>query len=499
MRYNNIDSKDLYHNGVYPKLPLYIDQNIANYHKYFDDNFYRQDIESYQLLKELESYNLILYMDISGNIHCLLNNVDKIVLVQKLETFLTNVLSRDIFVVANRKECEKIVKKMGNTNVSNTAGVFESEKKLSILRIYELPIIKTSCFAPFSNKKMIYEIKKSAFGSHTNTNFAVNNLFYPTRYLNPDREGKESQYTLQNSKITEFLYKLCNNNEYFFKYLINWVAYLFQSIRDGNNNFVIPPSLVLIGGGKCNQIFWRLIRELFGTYFTFEISDVFLNNLSSKTRSYIPYSIIINFYQISEKLLENEQQQLLFKTAIDCMCPKIFMFDTDEIEIDLTEKYFVINLNDISNDETVEQDFLQDLTNDLENFSAYLTSVKLDQDFILNFNSTIQLKKKHLLTLENKVELFARIIISGDIEKLNIVNIENLILYEDVKKDFENGKIKQKNIIKLFDILYKNTQISGNSKGLMVKLRKCDKNFFGVNNIIAGAGGIKYFKILKDS
>ena len=52
MRYNNIDSKDLYHNGVYPKLPLYIDQNIANYHKYFDDNFYRQDIESYQLLKE---------------------------------------------------------------------------------------------------------------------------------------------------------------------------------------------------------------------------------------------------------------------------------------------------------------------------------------------------------------------------------------------------------------------------------------------------------------
>ena len=61
-------------------------------------------------------------MDISGNIHCLLNNVDKIVLVQKLETFLTNVLSRDIFVVANRKECEKIVKKMGNTNISNTAG-----------------------------------------------------------------------------------------------------------------------------------------------------------------------------------------------------------------------------------------------------------------------------------------------------------------------------------------------------------------------------------------
>ena len=50
-------------------------------------------------------------MDISGNIHCVLNNINKIILAQKLETFLTNILSRDIFVVANKKECEKIVKK----------------------------------------------------------------------------------------------------------------------------------------------------------------------------------------------------------------------------------------------------------------------------------------------------------------------------------------------------------------------------------------------------
>ena len=61
-------------------------------------------------------------MDISGNIHCVLNNINKIILAQKLETFLTNILSKDIFVVANKKECEKIVKKMGNTNIANTAG-----------------------------------------------------------------------------------------------------------------------------------------------------------------------------------------------------------------------------------------------------------------------------------------------------------------------------------------------------------------------------------------
>ena len=85
---------------MYPKLPLRIDVNIANYCRYFDNNF----------------------IDISRNIHCVLNDINKIILAQKLETFLTNILSRDIFVIANKKECEKIVKKMGNTNISNTVG-----------------------------------------------------------------------------------------------------------------------------------------------------------------------------------------------------------------------------------------------------------------------------------------------------------------------------------------------------------------------------------------
>ena len=61
-------------------------------------------------------------MDISGNIHCVLNNMNKIILARKLATFLTNILSIDIFVVTHKKECEKIVKKMCNTNISNTAG-----------------------------------------------------------------------------------------------------------------------------------------------------------------------------------------------------------------------------------------------------------------------------------------------------------------------------------------------------------------------------------------
>ena len=87
-------------------------------------------------------------MDISGNIHCVLNNINKIILAQKLETFLTNILSRDIFVVANKKECEKIVKKMGNTNISNTAGYLIVTKNYQ----YYVYMTGSGLFSLFNNK-----------------------------------------------------------------------------------------------------------------------------------------------------------------------------------------------------------------------------------------------------------------------------------------------------------------------------------------------------------
>ena len=68
-------------------------------------------------------------------------------------------------------------------------------------------------------------------------------------------------------------------------------------------------------------------------------------------------------------------------------------------------------------------------------------------------------------------------------------------LFLEVKNDFEHNVIKQKNLIKLFDILYKNTQISSNARGLMARLRKYKNDIFSTKNINSKSGGIKYFRL----
>ena len=58
-----------------------------------------------------------------------------------------------------------------------------------------------------------------------------------------------------------------------------------------------------------------------------------------------------------------------------------------------------------------------------------------------------------------------------------------------------NGIVKQKNLIKLFDILYKNTKISGNSRGLMKALREFNHDFFSSSEILSKSTIGKYFKV----
>ena len=41
-------------------------------------------------------------MDISGNIHCVLNNINKIILAQKLETFLMNILNTAGYLIVTK-------------------------------------------------------------------------------------------------------------------------------------------------------------------------------------------------------------------------------------------------------------------------------------------------------------------------------------------------------------------------------------------------------------
>ncbi|MCI7022761.1 MAG: hypothetical protein MR964_00800 [Campylobacter sp.] len=70
--------------------------------------------------------------------------------------------------------------------------------------------------------------------------------------------------------------------------MISWIAYLFQSIRE-EKEYEIPPFLVLIGEKKYKEIFWNILKEIFGWNYCLEITDDFLE----KT-----YTLINSLFQI---------------------------------------------------------------------------------------------------------------------------------------------------------------------------------------------------------
>ena len=63
--------------------------------------FYKKELSSIRILKELEGYDIILWMNPNGKISYRLNSQINLISIQKLSLFFSNILGRDIFVVTS--------------------------------------------------------------------------------------------------------------------------------------------------------------------------------------------------------------------------------------------------------------------------------------------------------------------------------------------------------------------------------------------------------------
>lgn len=78
-------------------------------------------------------------MNLNGKISYRLNSQIHLISIQKLSLFLSNILGRDIFVVASYKENERIIEQLKNKATYNSLGEPGLQIDLSVLRVYELP------------------------------------------------------------------------------------------------------------------------------------------------------------------------------------------------------------------------------------------------------------------------------------------------------------------------------------------------------------------------
>ena len=135
------------------------------------------------------------------------------------------------------------------------------------------------------------------------------------------------------------------------------------------------------------------------------------------------------------------------------------------------------------------------IRDDLINFSNILKAHPVDKKNLykkFNFDD----KKQMLLTLTDKLNSLHDAIVNSSKDILNkISNLDNA-LYSEMKDDFHENKIKQKNIYKYFLLLYPEEKTIS-SKTLMSSLRNIDKNFYAKEKLLNGKLGLKYFSIIK--
>lgn len=484
-------------------LPLCTQNGYIIYDSYFYSEFYKKELSSIRILKELEGYDIILWMNPNGKISYRLNSQINLISIQKLSLFLSNILGRDIFVVTSYRENERIIEQLKNKPTYNSLGEPGLQIDLSVLRVYELPIIQYYIFNPFNKNKMIYKTQKDNLGKIKIKNLALYNNFIPTNYLNP-RNPAGYGFSIRHSITMQFLFFLCKYNEGCFRYLISWIAYLFQSIRE-EKEYEIPPFLVLIGEKKYKEIFWNILKEIFGWNYCLEITDDFLEKNLNSYKQPISNTIILNLNIISNYTDDKEKNEILLYFLSKIGFLRIIMLDSTEKTFDFSDEYFAINISEKpfeiydhktkSNIVYSYKDLEDGINSDLNNFCAYLLALKIGKNLLFNADNNLKLNKKYTLTLGDKIKIFSDIIVNKKITKLDIVERENYALYNEVKTDFETGIVKQKNLIKLFDILYKNTKISGNSRGLMKALREFNHDFFSSSEILSKSKIGKYFKV----
>lgn len=136
------------------------------------------------------------------------------------------------------------------------------------------------------------------------------------------------------------------------------------------------------------------------------------------------------------------------------------------------------------------------IRNDLQNFSFILKSYTIDSNQV-NQPFKEDDKTSIIENLEDKVKAFSNAVIKPNRDYFETIKNINPSLYKEIMKDFDNDKIKQRNLLKCFTLIYKEEKTL-HSRTLMVKLRAISDNygFFETNMLEVGTGGVKYFDII---
>ena len=302
--------------------------------------------------------------------------------------------------------------------------------------------------------------------------------FRPSHYLTIDPKGSDK--SIQPSRILWLILHLCNRNQKYFQWVLNWLACFFQTLRKSQVSLVLKGDQ---GTGK-GLFFEKIIAELFGRDFCVVVDD---DRLGSNFKNWIGSKLFYNLNEISHdpkgrkatknfiKVLVTDttiQMEKKFESASETEIFANVLITSNEnfpIEVEPSDRRFtVISTGASLKKEGVNTaDLICDIEHELEAFALFLKSYECNKEL---YHQALDTPEKTALIegTTDRFTLLSRAIVNRDLTYFEVIADEKPFLFDALKLDFEAGRIKQSSIQPLYEGIC-DEDIS--SKSLLKKLR----------------------------
>ena len=331
------------------------------------------------------------------------------------------------------------------------------------------------------------------------------NTFKPTKYL----QIVDSNNYQEPKAILALMKHLVNDNEEYYQYFVNWLAFFYQGLKKSQVSIVLRGNQ---GAGK-GIFFDEIIKNIFGVDYCIKVNDKALNtnflggivegrlffNLDEITHNIAGNKNIKNFLKelvtndstAAEKKHKNieGETKLYGQVLITSNEPYIIEVETSDRRFSIFSTGDNLKKCNYLGFETYDN-FSKLIKEELEDFCKYLKSYKVNVSLANKALDTAE-KRALINSTNDKFKLFTNAIKNKDINYFNELEEENIHLYNCLVSDFTNDRIQKENLTKYFNSLFEEDI---KSKTLNGKLKAIEPILFGDDNIIKSNGN-RYFKI----
>ncbi len=308
--------------------------------------------------------------------------------------------------------------------------------------------------------------------------------FKPSEYLQM-QSGEHNQAPT----IDKLILHLCNYNDEHYRWVINWLAGFFQTLKTSD------VALVLRGAeGTGKGLFMeQIIAPLFGEDFTVTVDD---DRLNSNFKSWIGEKLFFNLNEIAHdgktrravinfiKVLITDRLVQMEAKNKDAIATEIFgniLITSNEVsplEISVTDRRFTVfqtggNIKKAGWDTDAT---VRGIKSELKDFAVMLKSYKVDWAlYDLALDTTA--KRNIVMSTNDRYALFLTALKSKDLDYFHLQTEDTAIL-DDLRTIFDKGYISTQEITHLFNATHNDNDDSVPTRAIMKKLRGLDVNMF---------------------